>query len=97
MSKLPTSALWQATNVALLARNFVQARAGLDELTRRPDHVDMFATPQSYTRHMPPAVRTLIEDRVALANAVAERNAYVGRRMWADADFGSGVPAGWEG
>ena len=96
-TRLSTSDLWRLTNAALLSGKASDARAGLDELARRPDHTDCFAAPESYTRLLPAAFRPLIADRVALANSRAEQNGYMRRvRMSADSDFGSGVPAGWE-
>lgn len=74
MQNLTTNDLFDITNAALLAGDFSTAREGLELLSRRPDYVDQFCAPETYTVRFPELQRRPLADRIREANSAARRN-----------------------
>lgn len=74
MMHLATNELFDVTNRALLAGDFSVAREGLEILSRRPDHVDLFCAADTYTSRLHPLQRQPLADRLSEANRTALRN-----------------------
>jgi len=74
MNNLNTNDLFDTTNAALLAGDFSTAREGLELLSRRPDYVDQFCAPETYTVRYPEMQREPLAGRIREANSAARRN-----------------------
>ncbi len=66
---MPTSQLFDMTNTALINGKWSQARALLDDLSRRRDNRDMLGTVESY--NVPAMLKEVIGDRIELVNSNA--------------------------
>jgi hypothetical protein len=69
-----TTQLFDTTNAALLAGDFSTARQGLEILSRRDDHVDLFASAAVYLARVAPMQRAPLAARLLEADRAAERN-----------------------